>query len=214
MSDLKKSVADGKTLLINALSVYETNWSATWNSETAAWGNIRDMINITSTNRYNTGYSTGRAQGQADIINSPNSYSLYTATQYSSYGTSQYNAGVAAKQQNLQASNGISLGHVSYSGTASVNYEFNTQVTGKCVISIVAAHGNADETMELTNFSSSVTSNGAAVGVACKFQEAYHYGLMYEFNVNQGYHIEINASLARSTHSDSQTITVLGLFVS
>ena len=97
MTDLKKSVADGKTLLINTLSAYETNWSATWNSENASWANIRDMITITATSRYNS----GRTQGQTDVTSSPNSYSLYTAVQYSSYGTSRYNAGVTAGKASL-----------------------------------------------------------------------------------------------------------------
>ena len=42
---------------------------------------------------YNNGYSAGRTQGQNDVKNSPNSYGLYSKSQYDSNWSNGYNSG-------------------------------------------------------------------------------------------------------------------------
>lgn len=56
-----------------------------------------------NTTNYNNGYSAGRTQGQNDVKNSPNSYSLYTKTQYDANYSSGYNAGVTAADNRANA---------------------------------------------------------------------------------------------------------------
>ena len=46
--------------------------------------------------RYEEGYTDGRIQGQTDVKSSPNSYSLYTKSQYDANYNNGYNAGKSA----------------------------------------------------------------------------------------------------------------------
>ena len=57
-------------------------------------------IKISGTNKgYDTGYSEGRSQGRNDVKNSPNSYSLYTKSQYDANYNNGYNAGRSQGQK-------------------------------------------------------------------------------------------------------------------
>ncbi len=55
-------------------------------------------IGTAGANKYNSGYSSGRTQGQNDVKNSPNSYGLYTKAQYDAnkvtYKSGNYNTGL------------------------------------------------------------------------------------------------------------------------
>lgn len=56
---LKKSVADGKELLLSTIGAY---WDRSgWTSSNTAWGNLKDMINIVANLRYNEGFAAGEA---------------------------------------------------------------------------------------------------------------------------------------------------------
>lgn len=63
---------------------------------------IANKIQQFHADRYSTGYSIGykegRTQGQHDVMGNPNSYNLYTKTQYDSHYNEGYNAGLKAGQ--------------------------------------------------------------------------------------------------------------------
>ena len=50
-------------------------------------------IDVDATGVYNNGYNSGRTQGQNDVKNSPNSYGLYTKSQYDTNYNNGYNSG-------------------------------------------------------------------------------------------------------------------------
>ena len=89
LNDTKKSVSDGKSSIASAI----TNNGVTTASD-ATFATLASSVQALATNRYNV----GRTQGRSDVTGSPNSYSLYTKSQYDSNYTSGYNAGVSATE--------------------------------------------------------------------------------------------------------------------
>ena len=67
----------------------------------AAFSTMATNIGTVGTNKYNSGYSSGRSQGQNDVKNSPNSYGLYTQAQYNAnkvaYKTGNFNTGLTGE---------------------------------------------------------------------------------------------------------------------
>ncbi|MDE6993267.1 MAG: hypothetical protein K2P41_02400 [Lachnospiraceae bacterium] len=91
------NISSGKTAWVNGVKVTGTGADNTTN--------------------YNNGYSAGRTQGRNDVKNSPNSYGLYTKTQYDANYTGGYNAGVTAADGRVNVNSvnyktGYDQGHV------------------------------------------------------------------------------------------------------
>ena len=82
----------------NAAAANITNGKTAWVNGVKVTGNGGD-----NTANYNNGYSAGRTQGRSDVTNSPNSYSLYTKSQYDANYTGGYNAGVTAADNRANA---------------------------------------------------------------------------------------------------------------
>lgn len=88
-----KSVSDGKKTVANAITAQGVNTAAD-----AEFATMAANIGTAGANKYNSGYSSGRTQGQNDVKNSPNSYGLYTKAQYDAnkvtYKSGNYNTGL------------------------------------------------------------------------------------------------------------------------
>ena len=54
--------------------------------------NNPNTYNLYTSTQYNNNYTAG----QNSVLNNPNTYNLYTSTQYNNYGTTQYNSGYSA----------------------------------------------------------------------------------------------------------------------
>ena len=98
LDETKKSVADGKKLVATSIS---DQGVAT--ASDATFQIIADNIGDVGSNKYNS----GRTQGRSDVTSSPNTYNLYTKSQYDA----NYNAGVSAgggikEQQVITGNNG------------------------------------------------------------------------------------------------------------
>ena len=141
VTSLKKSVSDGKTLVANAITGQGVSTAVD-----AAFSTMATNIGTVGTNKYNSGYSSGRSQGQSDVKNNPNSYSLYTAAQYNTYGTQRYNSGY-----NAGVSAGGSGKYKVNSGTTTITFPAGEW----CTISIY-------------------TGLSSVSGGACGFQEGNH----------------------------------------
>lgn len=107
VATLKKSVSDGKKSVADAITAkgVSTAADATFAVMAANIGTMADKkynAGVTAAdgrvNSSSASYQSGRTQGQNDVKGSPNSYGLYTSSQYSSYGTQRYNAGYSAGQ--------------------------------------------------------------------------------------------------------------------
>ena len=68
------------------------NWSGSNTTYTVSAGYYTGGT-LDSRTSYNNGYSAGRTQGRNDVKNSPNSYSLYTKSQYDTNYNNGYNKG-------------------------------------------------------------------------------------------------------------------------
>ncbi len=82
---------------------------------------VSTAIGTIHTNRYNTGYSAGRTQGQNDVKGAPNSYGLYTGSQYTANYNAGYNAGAVAnavKKITVSWTLNLLPDNISKSGTA------------------------------------------------------------------------------------------------
>ncbi len=86
LDETKKSVADGKKLVATSIS----NQGVATASD-ATFQVMADNIGTVGTNKYDS----GRTQGRSDVTSSPNSYSLYTKSQYDANYTNGYNSGAA-----------------------------------------------------------------------------------------------------------------------
>ena len=98
------------------------NWSGSNTTYTVSAGYYAGGT-LDSRPSYNNGYSAGRTQGRNDVKNSPNSYSLYTKSQYDSNWSNGYNSGVNAGKSSARV--------VSCSVQATTNE--NVNYTGKTV---------------------------------------------------------------------------------
>ena len=69
--------------------------------------------------QYDTNYNNGRTQGRNDVKNNPNSYGLYSKSQYDSNWNNGYNSGVSAKTSK------ISSGHVTTGNSVYLGWQPN-----------------------------------------------------------------------------------------
>lgn len=84
-----KSVSDGKKTVASAITAQGVSTAAD-----AEFATMAANIGSVGTNKY----SAGRRQGRSDVTSSPNSYGLYTKSQYdSNYSTGQANGSNSAK---------------------------------------------------------------------------------------------------------------------
>lgn len=92
------NITNGKTAWVNGVKLTGTGADNTTN-----YNNGYSAGHVAGTNE---GYNRGYTDGVSEVKNSPNSYSLYTKTQYNANYTNGYNAGynagVAASQKTLQ----------------------------------------------------------------------------------------------------------------
>ena len=86
------------------------NWSGSNTTYTIPAGYYSGGT-LDSRTSYNNGYSAGRTQGQNDVKNSPNSYSLYTKSQYDANYTNGYNK--AKSNITIKSGTGNSTGSIS-----------------------------------------------------------------------------------------------------
>ena len=73
-----------------------TTYTPTVNSSASDMGQYNNYRYVNTTTVYNLGYNSGRTQGRNDVINSPNTYGLYTAAQRTAAYNSGYSAGDTA----------------------------------------------------------------------------------------------------------------------
>ena len=105
LNNCLKSVSDGKSTVASAITAQGVSTAAD-----AEFATMATNIASAGTNKYNA----GRRQGRADVTANPKSYSLYTAAQYTSYGTAQYNAGVAAGKNAVPSFDGYTNSDVTF----------------------------------------------------------------------------------------------------
>ena len=109
------SVADKIKAVVNRGNL---NWSGSNTTYSVSAGYYTGGT-LDSRTSYNNGYSAGRTQGQNDVKNSPNSYSLYTKSQYDTNYNNGYNAGYAKAKANITVISGSAAtsGSVAYERT-------------------------------------------------------------------------------------------------
>ena len=104
-----KSVSDGKKTVASAITAQGVNTAAD-----AEFATMAENICTAGANKYNS----GRTQGRSDVTGSPNSYSLYTKSQYDANYNSGYNNGASASASNAcvfaAVTNGGSGSNVAY----------------------------------------------------------------------------------------------------
>lgn len=71
-------------------------YTPTVNSSASDMGQYNNYRYVNTTTIYTNGYNSGRTQGRNDVINSPNTYGLYTAAQRTAAYNSGYSAGDTA----------------------------------------------------------------------------------------------------------------------
>ena len=79
-----KSASDGKKTVASAITAQGVSTAAD-----AEFATMATNIGSVGTNKYNS----GRTQGRSDVTGSPNSYSLYTKSQYDANYSNGYNSG-------------------------------------------------------------------------------------------------------------------------
>ena len=118
-------------------------------------------IDVDATGVYNNGYNSGRTQGQNDVKNNPNSYSLYTKSQYDANWSNGYNNG----RSNIKITSG------SYSSTSrkyftingsNANRAYGTINPGGNPMAVIAYDPNRNDTF--------VIRFGSSWMCSCKFQ--------------------------------------------
>ena len=107
---LEQSFQDGCDIIVSGCTTYGSTPSS--NSPT-------DIVNAIK-NIYDNRYTAG----ENNVKNNPGSYGLYTSSQYSSYGTSQYNAGRTQGQNDVKnnpSAYGLYVAPKSLSGSVGVD---------------------------------------------------------------------------------------------
>ena len=93
---------------------------------------VSTAIGTIHTNRYNTGYSAGRTQGQNDVKGAPNSYGLYTQAQLNNVAVSKIT--ITTRRWLIWSWDGRTLADVTtireYSRDASGNWVFTESSSG------------------------------------------------------------------------------------
>ena len=93
---------------------------------------VSTAIGTIHTNRYNTGYSAGRTQGQNDVKGAPNSYGLYTQAQLNNVAVSKIT--ITTRRWLIWSWDGRTLVDVTtireYSRDASGNWVFTESSSG------------------------------------------------------------------------------------
>ena len=105
---------------------YDANYSSGWNNGVTA-----------ADNRANPGcanWNAGRSQGQSDVTGSPNSYGLYTKSQYDGNWNNGYNSGYSAGRTSVSYSTIIGTS----GGGQTVDTNTVTVPSGKSVAYVVA----------------------------------------------------------------------------
>ena len=138
--DVKQSFQDGCRTIASKL----TSCGVT-TSNTASPSTIANNIQTLYTNRYNS----GRTQGQNDVKNSPNSYGLYSKSQYDQNYSNGYNTGISAAS--IQSVTDITSKLTSY---ASQNHGFRSNVSlAEYKYIVAAATYQSGKTAYFSNFS-------------------------------------------------------------
>ena len=98
----------------------------------------KNGVKYTGTNQgYTNGYNSGRTQGQTDVKNSPNSYSLYTKSQYDA----NYNNGYSAARSSLKATGMSGMEWKGSAGTKECTYSIPAG-TRQVIVICSAGYGN------------------------------------------------------------------------
>lgn len=120
-----KSASDGKKTVASAITAQGVSTAAD-----AEFATMATNIGSVGTNKYNS----GRTQGRSDVTGSPNSYSLYTKSQYDANYSNGYNSGYS-NGTSASASNVCVYAAVNNNGSGSnVAYDKNIfSVSGNTV---------------------------------------------------------------------------------
>lgn len=138
--DVKQSFQDGCRTIASKLTSCGVS-----TSNTASPSTIANNIQTLYTNRYNS----GRTQGQNDVKNSPNSYGLYSKSQYDQNYSNGYNTGISAAS--IQSVTDITSKLTSY---ASQNHGFRSNVSlAEYKYIVAAATYQSGKTAYFSNFS-------------------------------------------------------------
>ncbi|HAU88115.1 MAG TPA: hypothetical protein DCW90_22350 [Lachnospiraceae bacterium] len=155
---------------------------------------------LDSRTSYNNGYNSGRTQGRNDVKNSPNSYSLYTKSQYDTNYNNGYNNGVSAGKS--------AFSYTQISGASGGAQEYNSDTitvpSGKTIMWLVVSISNPN----LQGYTAAYL-NGSKQTWTLNMNKSNAHLFVLKANVSGGQRLYIHGKRAASgTGSDMQGIAL------